>query len=94
MNNKFDFIYSTRFWSLVIGAVIFYLKSKGFIGEAEMVLVETILVGFIGIKTIDKNVGEANIKSAELVGSTTTVSIPSNISTVTASTDSSGAVGK
>jgi hypothetical protein len=92
--NKFDFIFSTRFWALVIGAVMFYLKAKGWVGESEMILVNTILAGFITIKTIDKNTGEASIKSAELAGSVTTVSLPSTVTSVQASTDSSGAVAK
>ena len=51
---KFEFLFAPRFWALVIGAVIFYLKSKGFIGEQEMVLIETILGGFITIRTADR----------------------------------------
>jgi hypothetical protein len=51
---KLEFLKSTRFWSLVAGAVVFYLKSKGFIGESEMILIETILGGFISVRTIDR----------------------------------------
>lgn len=54
MSEKLLFLTSTRFWSLVVGAVVIYLKTKGFIGESEMLLIETILAGFIGIKTIDR----------------------------------------
>lgn len=49
-----DFLKSNRFWALVIGAIVFYLKTKGLIGEAEMVLVETILAGHITLKTVDR----------------------------------------
>lgn len=64
MKEKFEFIYSTRFWSLVIGAVSIYLKTKGYIGEPEMLLIATITGGFIGIKTIDR--------VSEKIGSSTT----------------------
>jgi hypothetical protein len=45
---------STRFWSLVLGSAIFYLKTKGFVGEPEMIMIETILGGFIAINTSSK----------------------------------------
>lgn len=48
------FLKSTRFWALVIGAVVFYLKAEGFIGESEVTLIETILGGFITIRTVDR----------------------------------------
>jgi len=49
-----EFSKSNRFWALTVGAVVFYLKSKGLIGNEETILIETILGGFIGIKTIDR----------------------------------------
>lgn len=52
--DNFLFLKSTRFWVMVIGAVAFYLETKGFIGEAEMKLIETLAVGFIGVRTIDR----------------------------------------
>lgn len=54
MQEKFAFIYSTRFWALVIGAISIYLQTKGYIGEAEMVLIATIMGGFVTVKTIDR----------------------------------------
>lgn len=54
MNNKLGFLTSTRFYALVIGAVMFYLKAKGWVGESEMILANTIIAGFITIKTIDR----------------------------------------
>lgn len=53
-NSKFEFLTSTRFWSLVIGAVSIYLQTKGFVGEAEMLLIATITSGFIIVKTADR----------------------------------------
>lgn len=52
-----DFLTSNRFWALIIGAVAFYLQQKGFIGDAEMKLVGTVVAGFVTIATADK-VGE------------------------------------
>jgi hypothetical protein len=54
MPEKLTFLTSNRFIALVVGAVVIYLKTKGFIGESEMILIETILAGFIGIKTVDR----------------------------------------
>ena len=51
---KLDFLKSTRFWALVIGAVTLYLQSKGIIGESELTLIGTIVAGFIGVRTVDR----------------------------------------
>lgn len=56
--NKFDFIYSTRFWALALGALSIYLEAKGFIGEPERNLIATIVAGFTAIRTIDRNMGD------------------------------------
>lgn len=61
---KFGFIYSTRFWVMIIGALAIYLQMKGLIGDAEMWLVGTISAGFVGIKTIDRNTGDAKVEAA------------------------------
>lgn len=52
--DKYQFIYSTRFWALVGGALTLYLYTKQWIGQPEVVLIETILGGFVGIRTIDR----------------------------------------
>lgn len=54
MPEKFEFLKSTRFWALVVGSVVLYLQTKGLLGQPEMVLIETILGGFIGIRTVDR----------------------------------------
>jgi hypothetical protein len=82
MNDKFAFLTSNRFWALVIGAISIYLQSKGIIGEAEMILIATITSGFIVVKTVDRNTGDAVVSA----GGKTTISMP-NDSTVTASTE-------
>ncbi len=79
MDDKFAFLTSSRFWALVIGALSIYLQAKGYIGEAEMQLIATITAGFTVIKTLDRNIGDAK-------AGVTTVSMPANIGTVTATT--------
>ena len=54
MKEKFAFLTSTRFWALLVGAFSVYAQTKGWIGEAEMKLIGTLSVGFIGIRTIDR----------------------------------------
>lgn len=66
MKDKFAFLSSTRFWALIIGAVMFYLKAKGWVGESEMILANTILAGFIAIKTIDRNLGDKPVEVAQI----------------------------
>jgi hypothetical protein len=45
---------STRFWSLVVGAVVVYLSAKGYLGEAERNLIGTILGSYIVVDTSQK----------------------------------------
>jgi hypothetical protein len=62
MNEKFLFLTSTRFWVMVLGAVSVYLYTKGWIGDAEVKLLEILTAGFVGIKTVDKfgeNIGKS-----------------------------------
>lgn len=54
MNERFAFLTSNRFWAVVIGAVTLYLKTKGYIGDAETVLIETIVAPFVVIRTVDR----------------------------------------
>ncbi len=77
---KFDFLTSSRFIALVIGALSIYLKAKGIIGEPEMVLIATITAGFTTIRTIDRNIGDAR-------AGITTVSMPTSVTSVSATTD-------
>lgn len=49
-----DFLQSNRFWGLVFGALIMYAKNRGVIGDAEFTLLETIIGGFIAIRTVDR----------------------------------------
>lgn len=64
-NNKFDFLKSTRFWAIIIGAVAIYLQVKGIFGEAEMNLIAAIMGGFTLVRTIDRNTGDAKIGAAK-----------------------------
>lgn len=48
---------STRFWSLFLGSLVFYLNTKGYIGKDETIFIETVLGGFIAINTSSKYEG-------------------------------------
>ena len=61
--NQFLFLKSTRFWALLVGAVSLYLKTKGIFGDAEMVLVTTIMAGFISIRTVDRSFDKVSNKA-------------------------------
>lgn len=50
----FSFLKSNRFWVAVIGAIALYLKTKGWIGEPESVLIATICGLFIAVRTVDR----------------------------------------
>jgi len=52
--DKIDFLTSTRFWAIVLGALSIYLKSKGIIGPDEMQLIATITAGFTVVRTADR----------------------------------------
>lgn len=54
MAEKFEFLSSTRFWVMLLGAVVVYLQAKGWIDEPLRNLIATLAVGFVGIRTIDR----------------------------------------
>lgn len=57
--NKFDFIYSTRFWAVVISSVSAVLVQPEFATDEWYVSVGKILglvsAGFTAVRTIDRN---------------------------------------
>lgn len=66
MLQKLEFLTSTRFWALIIGAFSVYLNNKGWIGEAEMQLIATITGIFITIKTVDRTVDKTTFDKSSL----------------------------
>jgi hypothetical protein len=54
LENLKQVLNSTRFWSLVLGSLAIYLETKGLIGEAERNLIDTVLGGYITLRTVDK----------------------------------------
>lgn len=83
MTNKYDFLTAPRFWAMVLGSAStvlvtsfgtepWYISLGKFLGLLS--------VGFVTVRTIDRAVDSKSTN--------TTVSIPSNVSTVTATTDS------
>ncbi len=76
-----DIFTSHRFWLLVATAVLQALVVvkviDGLQAEGLTQIVQALLLGIVGIRTIDRNTGDAK-------GTLTTVSMPNNVSTVTA----------
>ncbi len=69
MNENFLFLKSTRFWAVVIAAVSLYLQQKGYIGDAEMLMIATITAGFTTIRTVDR-ISDKKVEVAEIAAGT------------------------
>ncbi len=52
--SKFDFLFSTRFWAMIVGAFSVYLTAKGYIDEPLRNLIATLTVGFVSVRTFDR----------------------------------------
>lgn len=52
--NHMEFLKSTRFWVMIIGALSIYLQAKGYIGEPEMKFIATVSTIFITVRTVDR----------------------------------------
>jgi len=61
---KCDFLYSVRFWKIVFAGFFYGLFQAGVIDTALFGMIETILVGSVTIRTVDR--------LGEQVGGTTT----------------------
>lgn len=87
-----DIFTSPRFWLIVIVAVLQSLAVFNVVGGEQVDqlinIISLAIGGIVAIRTIDKNTGEATIEAAKATGSVTTVSMPQNVSAVTATTDS------
>lgn len=53
-----------RAWAIVIGSLSVYLQAKGWIGQAEMVLIASIMGTFTVVETIDV-AGDKKVIAAE-----------------------------
>jgi len=51
---KLSFLKSSRFWAMVLGAVMLYLQQEGIVDQNLANLIATITGGFVGVKTVDK----------------------------------------
>lgn len=51
---KIDFLTSTRFWGLFILAVLKFLVSQGIVPPDIFQALEILILGYIGVRTIDK----------------------------------------
>ena len=72
---NFQFLYATRFWTMVIAAVAIYAKSKGWIAEPEMLLIATITGGFTIVRTIDRATEQGTIAAAVGAGQVDAASV-------------------
>lgn len=90
MSNKFDFLSSVRFWKLfLIGLTVglnFPFPNNPWV-QGLSAMIGVWFGGSVAVDTFDK-MGDKRIEAAEATNKVTTVSIPSNVSTVTASVDS------
>jgi len=90
MKKLLQIFQSARFIQLVIVAILQSLVLFNVLTTEQSVGLVNIISALFGasvvIGTVDKNTGEARIESAKLSTGTTTVTIPDNVSEVTAST--------
>ena len=54
IKEKFGFLYSNRFWAVVLGAIVLYLNEEAIINDNLTILLETIITSFVGIRTVDR----------------------------------------
>jgi hypothetical protein len=57
--NKLLFLTSTRFWALVAIAIVGVLDAEGILSSPIAQALVTILGGFVVVRTIDRNIGDA-----------------------------------
>ncbi len=86
---KFDFIYSPVFWQLfLVGVAVglnFPFPNNVWVqGFAAMISVW--FGGSVGVNTLNKR-GEKDVEVAKITAGTTTVTMPQNVSSVTATTE-------
>lgn len=87
--SKFDFIYSPVFWKLfLIGVVVglnFPFPNNPWI-EGISAAIGIWFGGSVAVNTINKS-GEKMVEAAQIASKTTTVTMPDNVSKVTATTE-------
>jgi hypothetical protein len=66
--DTFAFLYATRFWVMFIGALAYYLQTKGWIGQPEMLFIVTISGGFTIVRTIDRATEQPILAAAVTAG--------------------------
>lgn len=79
-----DIFNSPRFWLLVatagLQALVVVNVINGVQAEGLVQIIQALLIGIVGIRTIDRNIGDAK-------AGVTTVSMPTSVNTVTATTE-------
>lgn len=65
MNKQWQFLTSTRFWAIVIGAVSVALFQDGYLSQAWATAISVIVGGFTVVRTVDRSV---DVKANALKG--------------------------
>ncbi len=63
---ELNFLTKLRFWSMVIASLSLYAKTKGWIGDAETVLIASISGGFWITSTVDRNIGDKKVEASKI----------------------------
>jgi hypothetical protein len=88
-NNKFDFLFSPVFWKLFLigltAGLNFPFPNNPWI-EGLSAMIAIWFGGSVGVNTVNK-IGEHMVEAANITSKQTTVTIPENVSAVSASTE-------
>jgi hypothetical protein len=52
--DEFQFLTKLRFWTMVLAALMLYLQQKGWIGDAEALLLGGVSAAFWATQTVDR----------------------------------------
>lgn len=63
---KWAFIFSVRFWVMVVGIVSVYAQAKGWIGEPERNAIAAFSAAFLTVGTVDR-IGDKKVEAAKII---------------------------
>jgi len=58
---NYDIFKSTRFWSVVLVAVIWFLEGNGWMAPEAVQAITTVLIGHVIIRTVDRHGDKTNV---------------------------------
>ena len=59
------FLTSTRYWQIVVAAVVTYMGAKGWIDSDLVLLIDAVTLGSVGIRTVDRFAEKAGDKDTK-----------------------------